>query len=192
MKYLSLIVLLWLGLHTAQAQEFEGRLVYKQMIAGQETRVTVFVRPQQALVQRGDQKPIFYLVASTSPLFQAWTAGAQKADEAKLPNLVAAKPLKASGSEQVIAGLKALPIKLQLSTGQILEGWYAPSVAFDHNQLLGRIQGAEWGQVPGKGLLLRWEVSSPKGGKALSGELIDFQQAKQDPSLFQAPKPTAY
>lgn len=170
------------------AQDFEGRLVYKQVISGQETMLTVFARSQQALVQRGTEMPIYYLVTSSSPLFQAWTKGAQKSDEAKLPQLAPAKFVKSNGGEQVISGFKAKSFKLELDNGQVLQGWYAPEVGFDHNQLLARIQGAEWAQLPGKGLLLRWEVSSAKGGKVLSGELVDHQAGKQDPALFQAPK----
>lgn len=191
MRYLSTLIVWALFISTAFAQEYEGRLLYKQTIAGQETMVTVYIRPQQALIQRGNDKPTFYLVTSGSPLFQAWTTGAVKSDEAKLANLSAVKPLKAAGSEQVIAGFKAKPFKVELANGQTISGWYAPEVVFDHNQLLARIQGAEWAQLPGKGLLLRWEVSSAKGGKMLSGELIDHQRGKQDPSLFQAPRLTA-
>lgn len=172
-------LLLWIN--AAAAQDFEGRLVYKQTIAGQESKVTVFVRSQEALVKRGDEKPVFYLVSSTNPVFQAWSTGSQKADQGNLPNLAVAKSVKASGSDQVIAGFKASPIKLELPNGQTFTGWYTPDVAFDHNQLLARIQGAEWGQLPAKGLLLRWEVSSSKGGKLMSGELVDHKQGKQDP-----------
>ena len=142
-------------------------------------------------MQRGTDKPTYYLVTSTSPLFQAWTKGAQKSDEAKLPVLRPAKFGKTNGGEQVISGFKALPFRLELANGQILQGWYAPNVSFDHNQLLARIQGEEWAQLPGKGLLLRWELTSTKSGKILSGQLIDHQAGKQDPGLFQAPKLSA-
>jgi hypothetical protein len=192
MRYFSILVVWSLFLSTAFAQEYEGRLLYKQTIAGQESLVTVYVRPQQALIQRGNDKPIFYLVSAESPLFQAWTQGAVKSDEGKLATLSMVKPLKAAGTEQIIAGFKAKPFKLELANGQLISGWYAPTVAFDHNHFLARIQGAEWAQLPGKGLLLRWEVSSAKGGKMLTGELIDYQAGKQDPSLFQAPRLTAH
>lgn len=191
MRYLSILAVWSLFISTAFAQEYEGRLLYKQSIAGQETMVTIYVRPQQVLIQRGNEKPTYYLVTSGSPLFQAWTKGASKSDEAKLPNLPAVKTLKAGGAEQVIAGFKAKPFKVELAGGQVIQGWYAPEVAFDHNQLVARIQGAEWAQLAGKGLLLRWEVSSAKGGRMLAGELIDHQIGKQDPTLFQAPRLTA-
>lgn len=190
MRYFSLIAAVIFWANTAVAQSFEGRLVYKQVIAGQETKVTVFARPQQVLVQRGHEKPTFYLVNSESPLFQAWTSGAQKSDEAKLPQLVPAKFIKTNGGEKIISGFKAKPIQLELANGQTLTGWYTTEVAFEHNQLLERIQGAEWGHLPGKGLLLHWEVNSPKGGKVMVGELIDYQNGKQDPGLFEAPKLT--
>lgn len=187
MRYLSLITAFLFWMATASAQDFEGRLVYKQVISGQETKVTVFARSQQALVQRGSEKPTYYLVNANSPLFKAWSNGAQKSNEAKLPPLTPAKFAKTNEAEQVISGFKAKSFKLELANGQILQGWYTPEVAFDHNQLLARIQGAEWGQLPGKGLLLRWELTSTKGGKVLSGELVDYKAGKQDPEVFQAP-----
>lgn len=187
-SFFATVVLLCVA-HWGMAQSFEGRFTYREQVGGSDRTVTIYTSPEKALVKRGSDKALFYLISAKSNQFSAWQSGSFKADEGKL-NVWAksAKNLVVKEETQIIAGFKAQPLKYQLADGSVFEGWYTAEVAFDHNIFVHRLLGHEWGKLPAQGVLLRWSLTDAKGRVVVSGELQSYQSGKQDPQLFVVPQ----
>lgn len=191
MKYYlaSCLFLLMSGMTIAQS--YEGRLVYRETVSGKEQQVTLFVAPKQVLIKRGEEKALNYLVHATNREFYAWQTGASRADKAQLKFAPSqTKMLPGVQQEQIMAGFKAQQIHFELPDGNQFEGWYTADIPFQHNALVHRLLGYEWGFLPTDGVLLRWQFTDAKGRSLVTGELVSHQAGKQDPKLFMPPVTT--
>lgn len=185
MKHFVASCLFLLFGNLVNAQSFEGRLVYRETVSGAERQVTMHVAPKQALIKRGEDNALYYLVNATERGFSAWQAGASKTDVGQLTAVVKpAKVMPSSNQEQIIAGFKARQIRYDLPDGSRFEGWYTTDLSFQHNAFVHRLLGHEWGWLPADGVLLRWQFTDAKGRSLVSGELTAHQPGKQDPKLF--------
>lgn len=173
------------------AQSFEGRLTYREQVGGAERTVTIYASPEKVLVKRGNEKALFYLISANSNQYFAWQTGSFSADQGKFsaPGK-APKAIESSNTTQIIAGLKARQLKYALADGSVFEGWYTDGLAFDHNTMIHRLLGHEWGKLPAKGVLLRWSLTDAKDRMLVSGELQAYETGKQDPQLFVVPQMT--
>jgi hypothetical protein len=80
--------------------------------------------------------------------------------------------------------MEAQEFRFTLKEGAVFIGWYTTAIKVAHNRLITPIQGEIWGLLPADGVLLQWQVKSPKQTTFLEGKLTDFQAGSVPQSVF--------
>ncbi len=183
MKQLVVFVQLLMFAAAAQAQWFEGTLTYEQKMGGSTAEVVMQLNANKVHITR-KESPVLHYVYQTDGQVLAWGHGEAKPTRTEI--LAPAVPkLTLTGQKRIIAGMEASEFQFKLKDGSAFTGWYTTALKVKHNQLITPIQGEHWGFIPSDGLLMQWQIKSPKQSVILEGKLMDYNAGKVAPQSFE-------
>jgi len=173
MKFFYCVNLLLIFCNSINAQSFIGVLRYEQEIGGLKAPVSIVIKAGKAIIERKESVAIQYISSVAGTLDVRVDGG--PAVELPLPELDAATQMKFGSVSKTIGGFACRSVSQHLNGGSTLEGWFTEAVSVDWNRLIRAVQGQEWGQIPGSGAMVEWEVRGAKGDVLLRGKLTRLE-----------------
>jgi hypothetical protein len=152
------------------AQTYQGTLSYEQEIGGVKTPVSIVVEGGKAKIERMEAVKLTYTSHIEGTLEVRVDDG--PAVDLPLPELDPATGIKFGKETKILNGYECRSVYQILNGGSTLEGWFTGSIQTDWNRLIRAVQGQEWGQTPGFGVMVEWEVKGIKGDVILKGRLL--------------------
>jgi hypothetical protein len=182
MKQLFVFVQLLIFASVANAQLFEGTLTYEQKMGGNTSEIVLQLEANRVHITRNEGQVLHYVYQSNGQLM-AWAKGEMKPIATEIAAPLAPK-ITLTGQKRLISGMEAQAFRFTLKDGAVFTGWYTTAIKVAHNRLITPIQGEIWGFLPADGVLLQWQVKSPKQTTLLEGKLTDFQAGSVPQSAF--------
>lgn len=182
MKQLIVFVQLLMFGFAVQAQSFEGTLTYEQKMGGGTSEIVLQLEANRVHITRNEAQVLHYVYSSDGRLM-AWAKGEAKPTYTEVAAVEVPK-IELTGQKKLLAGMEAQEIRFKLNDGSVFTGWYTTALKVKHNQLITPIQGDYWGFLPGDGVLMQWQLKSPKNTMLIEGKLIDFKAASLPAQAF--------